>query len=105
VLCSASVLINDTLDELLDACAGARSFELVGPSGSGLPDPLFRRGVSAVGGIAFERPERLRDTLARGEPWGLAGRKYQIEPEGYPGVGRLLAACRRPAAPDARGSR
>jgi hypothetical protein len=92
VLCTASVLINDTLDELLAACAGADAFELVGPSGSGLPDPLFRRGVSAVGGVAFESAGLLRDTLARGEPWGVAGRKYRIAAGDYPGLGRLLGA-------------
>ena len=33
-------LINDTLDQLLAACNGARGFEIIGPSGSGLPDAL-----------------------------------------------------------------
>jgi hypothetical protein len=41
VLCTASVLINDTLDDLLAACRGADVFELIGPSGSGIPDALL----------------------------------------------------------------
>jgi hypothetical protein len=94
VLCTASVLINDTLDEVLRACTGVRSFQLIGPSGSGLPDALFAHGVHAVGGIAFEDPDLLKQTLDRGEPWGTAGCKYQIERDAYPGVGNLLAACR-----------
>lgn len=93
VLCTASVLINDTLDEILGACVGS-AVELIGPTGSGLPDALFARGVSGVGGIAFDDPDRLREVLARGEPWGMAGRKYQIRAEDYPGVNVLTSRCR-----------
>jgi uncharacterized protein (DUF4213/DUF364 family) len=92
VLCTASVLINDTLDELLDACRGS-AFEVIGPTGSGLPDALFARGVSSVGGIVFDDPDRLREVLARGESWGIAGRKYQILPGDYPGVDGLIERC------------
>ena len=91
VLCTASVLINDTLDELLAACPHAGGFELVGPSGSGVPDALFARGVTRVGGIQFDDAQLLRDTLARGESWGRAGRKYQIAAADYPGLDRLIA--------------
>ena len=91
VLCTASVLINDTLDELLTACDRGTAFELVGPSGSGLPDALFARGVSRVGGILFDDEPLLRETLSRGESWGRAGRKYQISAEDYPGIEHLLA--------------
>jgi uncharacterized protein (DUF4213/DUF364 family) len=94
VLCTASVLINDTLDELLDACRDS-AFELVGPTGSGLPDALFAKGVQAVGGIVFDDPARLRDALERGDSWGSAGRKYRIRPPDYPGVDALIARCGR----------
>lgn len=94
VLCTASALINDTLDELLAACGGGRAFELVGPSGSGLPDALFRRGVGRVGGTLFDDVALLREVLARGESWGKAGRKYQLAAADYPGVERLLAELR-----------
>lgn len=91
ILCTSSVLINDTLDELLGACAGAAAFELIGPSGSGIPDALFERGVAAVGGIVFDDPRLLLDTLQRHESWGRAGRKYQLLPADYPGVDALLS--------------
>ncbi len=91
VLCTASVLINDTLDELLAACPHAGSFHLIGPSGSGLPDVLFERGVSSVGGIVFDDPDRLLACMARGDSWGTAGRKYEIRRSEYPGVERLIA--------------
>lgn len=91
ILCTSSVLINDTLDELLHACVEADSFELIGPSGSGVPDLLFERGVAAVGGIVFDDPRLLLDTLQRRDSWGKAGRKYQILPAGYPGLDNLLS--------------
>jgi len=93
VLCTASVLINDTLDELLEASPGS-AFELIGPTGSGLPDALFARGVRSVGGIAFDDPDRLTAVLARGDSWGSAGRKYQLRPEDYPGAEALITRCR-----------
>jgi len=95
VLCTASVLINDTLDELLEACSDVQDFQIVGPTGSGLPDALFARGVAGIGGIVFDDPERLREVLARGESWGSAGRKYQVTPDDYPGAARLVEAYRR----------
>ncbi len=91
VICTASVLINDTLDDLLAAAAGAAAFQLIGPTGSGLPDALFARGVAAVGGIDFGDADDLLARLARREPWGKAGRKYEITPAAYPGVEALLA--------------
>lgn len=90
VLCTASVLINDTLDEILEAGSAAASIRLIGPSGSGLPDALFERGIVEVGGIVFDDERLLRETLARGESWGRAGRKYSIRPADYPGVEVLL---------------
>ncbi len=91
VLCTASVLINDSLDELLHACRSGVRFQLIGPTGSGLPDALFARGVESVGGILFDDPARLEQVLATGEPWGRAGRKYEIHARDYPGAARLIA--------------
>lgn len=90
VLCTASTLVNDSLDELLGVIdTGTTRFELVGPSGSGLPDALFARGVGAVGGIRFSDRARLVEHLRRGESWGSAGRKYQLEKAVYPGLDAL----------------
>lgn len=91
VLCTASTLVNDSLEALLDSVDPQARFELIGPSGSGLPDPLFTRGVSAVGGVRFAHRDALLDHLERGESWGSAGRKYQLEPHTYPGFAGLTA--------------
>lgn len=92
VLCTASTLVNDTLDGLLAILSGHVAVELVGPSGSGLPDPLFERGVVSVGGIGFADTAALLGSLERGEPWGTTGRKYQLSPGGYPGMAALFRA-------------
>jgi uncharacterized protein (DUF4213/DUF364 family) len=93
VLCTAATLVNDTLDELLTVLSGHVPVELVGPSGSGLPDALFARGVTSVGGIRFDDREALVTSLERGEPWGTTGRKYQLTPDGYPGADGLIASA------------
>jgi len=95
VLCTASALINDTVAELLEAVSPSTKFELIGPSGSGLPDPLFARGVATVGGIRYVDKERLLESLRRGESWGTAGRKYQLSAACYPGFDPLLAMLRQ----------
>lgn len=92
VLCTASVLINATVDAIVDACDGRVPLELIGPSASGFPDPLFQRGVVAVGGIAIDDAERLQQALADGESWGTVGRKYQLDPTSWPGADALLRA-------------
>ena len=90
VLCTAATLVNDTLSDVLAAVSGHADLELIGPSGSGLPDPLFTRGVASVGGSSFADRAQLLEVLGRGEPWGAAARKYQLTPRNYPGVTGLL---------------
>ena len=63
---------------------------LIGPSGSGLPDALFARGVTAVGGIDFANRDHLLEQLDQAAPWGSAGRKYQLDASTYPGLNMLL---------------
>ena len=53
VLCTASTLVNNTLDGILAACAEVPHFSLVGPSASGLPDACFAHGVDSIGAIRF----------------------------------------------------
>ena len=95
VLCTASTLINDTLSELLAAVGTQTPIELVGPSGSGVPDPLFAHGVAAVGGISFGGREALLEQLGHGATWGKAGRKYQLDQDNYPGISALLERVQR----------
>jgi uncharacterized protein (DUF4213/DUF364 family) len=90
ILCTASTLINDSLKEILNDAGREKVIELIGPSGSGLPDPLLARGVASIGGVSFEDRRRLIAHLQRGESWGAAGRKYQLDEASYPGLEALL---------------
>lgn len=90
VICTASTLINQTLDEILQHSRNAKTFSLVGPSGSGLPDVLFKHGVDAVGGVFFHDITALQKALAEEESWGQSGNKYQITANCYPGSELLL---------------
>jgi len=86
ILCTASTLINNTLDEVLQHSKQAKSFSLIGPSGSSLPDSLFKHGVNAVGGFHFSDIPALKQALKNQESWGHTGSKYQLTPENYPGI-------------------
>jgi uncharacterized protein (DUF4213/DUF364 family) len=92
VLSTTTLMLNDTLDEVLDACAGASRVVLVGPTGGCLPDPLFERGVHALGGTRIVDRDGFVDALARGASWGAFARKYLIDAARWPG----LAALGRP---------
>ncbi|MCP4488190.1 MAG: hypothetical protein GY820_12840 [Gammaproteobacteria bacterium] len=93
VYCTASTLINDSLERVLDCCTGAEAVELIGPSGSGLPDVPFEYGVHAVGGVSFDDTSTLREALRRRESWGPTGSKYELTSVNYPGFEALLAAA------------
>jgi len=94
VYCTASTLINDTLEQVLECSTGAEAVDLIGPSGSGLPDVLFERGIHAVGGVSFGDAGALCETLTRRESWGSVGSKYELTAANYPGVEALLTAAR-----------
>ncbi len=94
VLCTAATLINDSLDDILSHCEQAEDFSLIGPSGSGLPDVLFARGVDSVGGVFFPDQQRLDERLQARESWGDTGQKYQLTPDNYPGCEVLLRQLR-----------
>jgi uncharacterized protein (DUF4213/DUF364 family) len=91
VLCTASVLINGSIDSILAACSGRVPVEVIGPSASGLPDPLFERGVVSMGGVVIEDAARLKEAMAEGKSWRAVGRKYQLTPAYYPGAAELIA--------------
>jgi uncharacterized protein (DUF4213/DUF364 family) len=93
VYCTASTLINDSLQQVMDSCVNAQAVDLIGPTGSGLPDVLFKHGVHAVGGVSFDDAEGLREALARRESWGRVGKKYELTADNYPGAEALLAAA------------
>jgi len=91
VLCTSTVLINDTLDATLAHCRDARWFAMVGPSAGCLPDPLFARGVTMVGGTWVTDPAACLSALKAGEALKGGTRKFAIERVGWVGFEGLLA--------------
>ncbi len=94
VLSTSTVLLNDTLDEVLSNCQSVRAFAMIGPGASCLPDPLFERGVTLLGGAWITDAEAFKHALAQGRPWGPHARKFALERAAYPGLAALLARSR-----------
>ncbi len=59
-------LINHTLEGILDAAKPGAEIAVMGPTASALPEPLFRRGVSIVGGVVVTQPDRLLEIISTG---------------------------------------
>jgi len=91
IIATSSVLLNDTLDDVLRHAGHAREFALIGPSASGFPDPLFARGVTVAGGYRVDDPAALLRRARALEPWGDAGAKCAIRRDVYPGFEALIA--------------
>ena len=91
ILSTSTVLLNDTLDAVLGHCQRAQRVALVGPGAGCLPDPLFARGVTLLGGSWIVDAQGFKAALDAGEPWGTFARKCAIGRGDYPGFDRLLA--------------
>lgn len=90
VISTCSVLLNGTLDDILAACRPARYVALIGPTAGCLPDPLFARGVHAIGGRRVTDREGFLDAFRRGARWGAFAKKYVLRTQDYPGLPALL---------------
>jgi len=91
VVSTCTVILNDTLDDVLVACRNARRFAIVGPTASCVPDPLFARGVDTLGGRRVSDRERFLEAFRSGGKWGAYASKYVLAREDYPGIERLMA--------------
>ena len=76
---------------MLAACTAASTFAMVGPGAGCLPDPLFARGVSLLGGMWVDDPRSFCRALVAGESWERHAHKYALRREDYPGFEDLLA--------------
>ena len=93
VLSTSTVLLNHSLGEVLAHCTAAQRVVLSGPSAGGLPDGLFARGVTAIGGMWVEDAAVFKQALASGAPWGAATWKFALSRDDYPGLDALLAGA------------
>ncbi|MBL0150851.1 MAG: hypothetical protein IPP87_20100 [Ideonella sp.] len=78
VLCTSTVLMNHSLDDVLAQCHRATAIALIGPSAGCLPDALFARGVTAIGGTWIMDPAALIAALKSGTPWSAHARKFVL---------------------------
>jgi len=78
IVSTSTVLPNDALEEILSCCRHADEVALIGPSASRFPDPLFARGVTAMGGYWVLDPMSFMLRAAALEPWGDAGKKSSV---------------------------
>lgn len=96
VIVTAATLLNDSLDVILRFTAGATQVVIVGPTAGFFPDPLFDRGVTALGGTEVVRPEALIDRLKQDQGMGDAAQKYLITGAEYPGIDSLISNISKP---------
>lgn len=75
VLMTSTVLLNDSLDAVLQHCRAAQAVVMVGPGAGCLPQPLFERGITALGGTWVQDGLALAAALRSGQPWGGFTRK------------------------------
>ena len=90
VISTSTLLLNDSLDRMLACCRGARWFAMVGPSAGCLPDALFARGVTLLGGSWIRDRQGFIAALTSGAPHGEFANKYAITPDAYPGWHELI---------------
>jgi uncharacterized protein (DUF4213/DUF364 family) len=90
VLCTASTLLNDSMDEVLEHTINAETVVVVGPTAGFLPDPLFRRGVSAVGGTRILDAQAAIEALQQDLGLAETAQRYLIYRADYPGIESLL---------------
>ncbi|MDE2599631.1 MAG: hypothetical protein KGL40_08410 [Rhodocyclaceae bacterium] len=90
VLSTSTVLLNDSFESLRVHCLAATEFVLIGPGASCLPDPLFARGVTRLGGSWILDPAGVFDALETGRSWSEYARKSALDRLAYPGFEALL---------------
>lgn len=66
VVATGSSLANGTIDRILELSNNAKEFALVGPSANVIPNPLFDRGVTAIGGVKILDGDRMIQIIAEG---------------------------------------
>lgn len=81
VVLSATTILNQTIDGLLDCCKSAREIAVLGPSTPFLPEPFRKRGVTVLSGVqVIDGPRVLRVVSEAGgtRNFGTAIRKLTL---------------------------
>jgi len=91
VVSTSTLLLNDTMDRMLASCRNARWFAMIGPSAGCLPDALFARGVTLLGGSWINDRDGFTAALRSGASTSEHASKSVLTVDSYPGFGVLLA--------------
>ena len=90
VLSTSTILLNQTVDAMLAHCRRAERIVLIGPSAGCLPDALFARGVTQIGGRWITDPAGAIDAVRAGRGLGEVSRKFAFSRDDWPGCPALL---------------
>jgi len=91
IICTGTVLVNQTIDDLLSHFSNATQISIVGPTVGCLPDPLFDRGITQLGGCKVLDSAQFLRLWAAQEKWRDSTRRYVLRRDSdYPGCSRLL---------------
>ena len=63
---TGSAIANGSIDYVLKASKNAKAIVIVGPTCSMIPDPLFSRGVTAIGGVKILNANRALQIISEG---------------------------------------
>jgi len=77
-------LLNDTLDHILAQCTRARAVAMIGPGAACLPQPLFARGVTLLGGSWVRDVPAMLAALREGTSWSPSAYKFALAPSDLP---------------------
>ncbi len=78
VLSTSTALLNHTLPMLLRHARRARDFALIGPGAGCLPQVLFDRGVTVLGGSWITDVAGFTQALRAGRAWSAFARKFVL---------------------------
>ena len=90
VIITASTLLNNSIDDVLAYSGRAERRVIIGPTAGFFPDPLFARGISAIGGSEIRSAEQARQRLSTNQGLGESARKFLISEPEYPGLEQVM---------------
>ena len=91
IICTGTVLVNQTIDDLLPHFKNASQIFIVGPTVGCLPDPLFDRGITQLGGCTVLDSAQFIHLCETQEKWRDSTRRYVLSRDSaYPGYAQLL---------------
>ena len=96
IICTGTVLVNQTIDDLLPHFRNARQIFIVGPTVGCLPDPLFDRGITRLGGCIVLDTVQFLGLWTAQEKWRDSTRRYVLSRDStYPGCLQILKHATR----------